>query len=1394
MEPLTRLSYYFPWSFVVALILALLFAIIGTIVYKEAIKRGEELKEEKLHPLLEKCKAFLARFGLFPSNPLNQSFEHALKMMHTFIGGKRFRYQLPWIVMLGGSSTGKSTILQSLDLDRPIGRPHFETAGGDKPLCDWWFYDHGIVLDLDGKIVIDSDKASSDESNWTLFLNLLVHYRPHRALDGIVLTIPASEIGEQTRFSHDDIVMRANYFYDKLWQIQRLTGFKIPIYIVVTECDLVPGFESFCKAIPEHTKSDIFGWSNDKAVDSIYNADWIDEAFSTLSQSLYRAQEEIYTESNTINNHDGVFLFPIALYKLKKGIKTYTNHLFKTSGYHDSFFLRGIYFVGDSHIEKIGFKPSSTLELPWHFKQKVDNENRNLYFATNLFEKKIFREVGLACPVSRSLLGNTTAIRFAKVAIAILTITGTFGLLRMNEKIQDEKTNLVPILSHIEMVLEKIHGQNETTDIERLHFDQQAQILLNAMTQLDVTHFSSFYFPPSWFSRLDEKMRDVMILAYDKVILRSMSTHLNYKARQLVSFNTDIPESPGSGVDPLKTVEFNRLRNYLVNLSALELAANKFNSLKTTSNLQYVADIIKYLFNYDMPPGFFKNDTYYISALKSTNVQLFNFEKYQNAATVKLNKLFDEFQTAIFDPKQTVPGLSALFAALNQFSGARTYAAFDMNVLREIFVNLQTTIKSITNPEFQWLNADQFIPGPQYEYVIQLMGESKFFTTPSIANLISKMNQGLIDFRKRLAGYSSPLFAGHSLFVIENGLAIAEPSEEAFTLADNLRSFFKEAFMAPSSNKAIITTIPVGSILLWDTLRLSDAVNLINSYNEFVNTRLLNMPKFLQPLLVRVAKESLAQNIVSSLANAEIFSSQIVTAGNSMAPEDALLSQVQNYRAAAPYLEQLLFTLKANNANAAFMTLKNLLTTQAYAPLEKLDAILREEAPYAIKMDSFKWWNGQNMAGLEALGVSNPTELKNYLELQRERINYLAHEFAEPLVSFLERINKGEMPGNLPLVAKWQGIIDGLNGYVRKASGNGLMELEDFIMNPLNEVTIGTCTKYLTTANAFPATNDFFVKILVNIQEKLRKQCNALVGSVAIDTYTQLSQFFNANLAGKFPFVQQAECPSSDADPEDIRTFFQMLDDQASNIVATLKQAGNLGPAGGKSALVFIEQMDKLRSFFGGFVAPNSLEPAPAFTFDVAFRVNKANESRGNEILDWRLITQEATLSRRSPSHKGSWTAGEPLKVVFRWAINSPLQPVRGDTPNFDVQGEDAVYSYDGTWALLRLLLQHQVTKLVDKEPTILQFEIPLTSLTNVNTACSQTAKSATPQKAVVFISLAISPVPAKTDAGSKSKLPAQKKISGGKPVPIPFFPFHAPELSSLSSHTPAIVCPGYKP
>lgn len=1387
-DRLTGLASFFPWNFLIALFFALVFAVIGITIFRYSIrKKEEEEPTPERHPFLEKWKTAVAQFGFFPASSFSNSFIHALNIMSDFVGGRNFRYQLPWIVMVGPKESGKSNILQSLDLDRPIGRPHFNDASGDNPLCDWWFYDHGIVLDLDGKLIINKTQTTSDEENWQQFLNLLAHHRPKRPLDGVVLTIPASEFMGQTALSHDDIMMRAEYLYSKLWTMQRVTGMRVPVYFVVTKCDLVSGFESFCKSIPTHNRHDIFGWSNDEPIDAVYNPDWVNVAFSSINNSLYRTQEEIYTNNKALDERNGIFMLPLTFNSLRGGIRTYANHLFKDSSYHESFFLRGIYFVGDSQLERplplnINFSTKPTLSAD----KDGAPERRNIYFADNIFEHKVFREVGLARPVSRVLLGNTRAMRVAKIAVAIGAVIGTLGLLRANEKLQDAKVSLSPALIKVESTLEALRGQKEESEVNRARFDAQAHVLLNIMSQISVNHLSSVFIPASWFSTLDEKIRYVIGIAYDRVIIQAMARELdNIATRLTTSLHTLIPvtETPINGIDPLTTLEWYHLRNYATAIKDLENIANKFNSPHST--VKDVGELIKYLFNLEMPPSFYENDAYYQEAVGQTHVVSFNFSKYREQGTIKLRKLFDEFQLAAFNPYRIIPGFEKLQASIYNFSGTQNYAAYDIELLRDIFLSLNQTIESINNQGFNWLDEDHFDPGRAYEDVRKIIYTSQFFNPNLAQALLLEADRNFIKFRQTLAGYKSSLFNGESLFKEENGLAISSASPGAVNLQKNLDGFFKEPFMAPTTDKMISTNIPIGATLFWDSLRLQEASHLVKIYNDFMNGRFLSLPKSLQPILQKVAREGLTKNIISFIADAQIFNSDIITRGR-LSPEDAILPQVQNYRAVAPYLENLLFALRANNANTAFSALKSILTTQAYGLVEKIDHILADEAPYAIKLDSFDWWTGKNMAALEAFSVLNLNELKHYLELQRTRINYLAREFAGPLVDFLEKINLEGMPGNLPLLGRWEGIINELAEYDRKTPGNGLVELENYIMNPLNEVTLETCNKYSNMYNMLSPAEDFFLSILIHIQERLHERCVSLSGAFSLENFNKLSEFFNANLAGKFPFVADACSRSPDANPEDIRAFFEMLDAQVG-LTAALKEATKLGRSG-KSALTFIEQMEKVRHFFGGYLAPNSTLPTPGFSFDVAFRVNREKECNANAILDWELIAQDTTITMRSPSHTGYWEAGNPVQVVFRWALNSPLQPMIVESlPNFDVQGDNAIFSYGGVWALLRLLKQHQAPKsdlpsLNDNEPTTLRFDIPLTNVvSNTMNTCRNDLL-----KATVFIRLKVAPllvVPPKvvpTTVKGETPIFTQEKVKMGVPTTLPYFPARAPRIDRL--------------
>lgn len=1396
-ESASYLGLYFPWTLFIALLIAIVFAALGVIIFKRGMKKAAKPAEPNVEDIVPSAwmltvREFLARYGYFPTDALSKSFVQALRVLQSFIGGYEFRYQLPWYMVIGEENSGKSSLLNSLDINLPVGRPHFGNDGEVQADCDWWFYDHGVVLDISGKLVLEEGTITSDEAKWDSLLNLLSHHRPKRPLDGLVVTISSADLIGDGKLNYDDLRLRAEYIYMKMWQLQRKTGLRLPVYITVTKCDTIPGFQTLCQSLPKGREKEIFGWSNESALDTIYEPQWVSDAFQSIRLNLYRIQQNIFAGGRTYTNLDGIFRFPFEFVQMKENLQTYINHIFKASGYHEGFYLRGIYFTGDSgsgstpqsdalaSSEKREKELQALLEVQGSvlgdYAEKPDSHSpdlkSNIYFINDLFEKRVFREVGIARPISTVLLGNTSAMRAAKVGVASGSVIATLGLLNAADNLSNSANSIEPALAQIDQSLAAIQGKDPTKEQGPYLFEQQATMLLDTMSKMQANDLSSVFIPASWFSSVNEDITNVMAVAFDQVIFQSMSTQLTYRANDLVNLSSpvDVTQIPSKDGDPLKTTQFYRVFNYVTQIYALGIIAEKYNNIGITTDLKEVSEIIEYLFGTKLPASFLENDIYYKRALATTKVKIFDEREYQSYAIKKLRKLFDEFQLVAFNPDVVIPGVGALSRGLDNLKDNRNISTYDAQNLRNIKTALATTIESLNSPVVSWIDTDIFSPGLAYEHMMSFISGSPLLGAEVSGEIYEEAKGNFEKFKDRLKAYSSPLMDG-PLLQHEGDKVMANPTAGATKLMSALNLFYSQNFMTEAKDTQLIVDVPPGSVLMWDSLRLNQASDLIKNFGEFVNSKLLTFPKMLQPLLQKVAAESLTANLTQIITDAEVFQTQLPPSYSS-SPEEALLSQVQNYRASADNLEKILFTLQSNQANDTYTGLRGLVIKQNYDLLTALDNILEDEGPYAIKDGGFSWWQGQNLAGVEAFGVSNLVELKGYLDLQRERIRYLAMEFASPVVNFLQVVNKQAMPGNMPLVTKWGNIIQELDGYNKKTKGNGLIELENFIETPLNEVTVSTCTKYVPSVAPLTEQNSFFVSILDNIQIGVINRCDQLAGSVSSNTYSYLSDYFNANLSGKFPFndpTQKGEVV--EADPEDIRGFFDLMDEKASTIKTTLEQSTGILGAAGTRALNFIESMDAIRKFFGGYLTAGSKMPYPQFDFTVDFRVNRTAEKSANQIVDWYVNVQDTKVDFRSKDTAGHWNMGNPIAVGLRWAANSPDQPQSGSTNTaLNVVNGTALFNYSGKWGLVHLLKDQAAplsdfANLKDNQPQTLAFEVPLKDVLSSGSTPAQTAK--------VFIRFQVKPILESVDP----KTGAVTYKPGGA-VTLPTFPVSAPKLS----------------
>ena len=185
---------------------------------------------------------------------LKSSFSRAVRLLRTHVTRRDYRYRLPWLLAVGEADSGKTTLLSETGLGLPLGRPA-EQPHGVKQGVNWFFFDRGVVLDVAGDFVLRPDGEPSNRRGWREIARLLQKYRPERPLDGVVLTIPCTDlVAARGLDGRARIEQKAATLYRKLWQAQKILGMSFPVYVIVTKCDEIAGFRSLCRELPAHAR------------------------------------------------------------------------------------------------------------------------------------------------------------------------------------------------------------------------------------------------------------------------------------------------------------------------------------------------------------------------------------------------------------------------------------------------------------------------------------------------------------------------------------------------------------------------------------------------------------------------------------------------------------------------------------------------------------------------------------------------------------------------------------------------------------------------------------------------------------------------------------------------------------------------------------------------------------------------------------------------------------------------------------------------------------------------------------------------------------------------------------------------------------------------------------
>ncbi|QTL01706.1 type VI secretion system membrane subunit TssM [Aquabacter sp. L1I39] len=319
-----------------------------------------------------------------------------------------YRYELPWYAIIGPKGAGKTALLHASGLRFPLNerRSGRISAGA----LGFSFTEHAVVVEA-------NFFSSPDEEVGliTTFGTLLRRYRARQPLNGVILVMSLPEVlaaSEVTRFSfHADL-------REQLERLQREVRRRIPVYVVLSHMDQVPGFETFTANLSTSERRGVFGLTlplYDEKGTTTKGRPLAATVATEFDHFLQWQRPRTLTQVNAafeVQERLDCFLFVPQLATLKPMIAELVEDVFRPTDFERPLLLRGLYFAAAPHVPANAPSLAPTVDA----EGKPAERRSEGYFIRDLLEKVVFAEAGLAerDPTSRR---REAALRWGLTAL-----------------------------------------------------------------------------------------------------------------------------------------------------------------------------------------------------------------------------------------------------------------------------------------------------------------------------------------------------------------------------------------------------------------------------------------------------------------------------------------------------------------------------------------------------------------------------------------------------------------------------------------------------------------------------------------------------------------------------------------------------------------------------------------------------------------------------------------------------------------------------------------------------------------------------------------------------------------------------------------------------------------
>jgi type VI secretion system protein ImpL len=1285
---------------------------------------------------------------------LKQSFRRAVELIESNLAARSERYNLGWTLVLNEGDSERELPLVASGIPSALSTD--ATLATQALGIGWNFFDKGVAVQLQGSYLGDPDSAShAGQKVWDEFLGLCRGYRPDRPFDSIVVSLPASAFMAPDPQAQLDLAARAKAIHRRLWLVQNRFALQFPIYLVVSDCQAVPGFARFAQALPEAVRRGMLGWSSAHELAAPFTPQWIDAGMDDVTRDVQDACTELGALEMAGNDSADYFLLPAELEHLRSGLKIFTEELMRPSAYHEPFIFRGFYLTGDCGASSLLLSaapaagvPSEALPAhtllpaspgtavalsPEAAGTPAAPADQEPAFLRDLFEKKVFAEAGLVRAsrvqrLRRPALGRT--LRWGAMAVpAVWAIALVVAGVRLSSDAQD----MVAALVQLDRETRASLPGSGAPDLE--HNRNRAVSTLALMERVDAGVMWSAAVPGSWslFDDLHDRLRARLEKGFSENSLEPLRQGAYARVSKLTGVPTDpstghliagagcalpagwdeqVRSAQRTGIDVEDLPEFAAMLQYTGRLEELDRAVKAMARL-TEGPQAPAGDDLKLVARVFLGAELPGNPHRAAALLRqqARSAAPLSLSAMQQAAGCSYELAAQALYARVFTRNELLLAERAVAERLQQVIASA--AAVDWIQQLQGWQGVQDALRQqellLAPGKGGWMRRRNLQLGQAHDALLQrvqavsLLGAAPLEQARKVAN--DELARFLADWDTALGGKADPLGgAGLQWQDKESRWAL---SEDRAALQAGLAALRAQPFMRTAGHRPL-PEMPAGSMLAWEKGRLDQALALGDARKRFQAELLPRFPLAVREYVEGLADAALADGVVDQVASGAV-----------LVPRSTLASAASTSEADRVRLAKVRMLLGELGAEDAAGRLQQLVAADAVARLRMLDDTVRQAGLYQPRDADLRAWSGEKGPMLPAFGVADAAGLSAYLAQQHAFLEGVGRE-AEPLLQALEG-----QAGNDTVVQRWRGIVADLARYRLKSPASSLLALEQFVAVASADIDAVNCADKLQ-ARAVPRASDLFAERLATLQTAATARCRELRNAEGQEAWARFAETFNRNLAGRSPFRTSG---STDRPPADVE-----------EMVAVLKgfdRAQRAAASAAPPVRIFKDQMEKVRAFMAP-LAPTDEAAAPGYDLAVEFRANAAAELEGNKIIDWALTVGSQTLRRSEAPRALRWQPGQPVAVTLRLARDAPVLP-RPDPaqPDLTVDDRTVTFRANDPWSLFTLISQHREAEgsgRDDARAQLLRFEFPL------STAREGVKAPPEESRARVFLRLTLSP------------------------------------------------------